>query len=1543
MKSGLDASVFPQDSYRSMRNGHVLSKSEDRYTVTNMSAPGLAFTMPVGYEPIGCVDYDEQLYILSCNGDRVELGRYGLHDGVMTYEAMHNLTTNAGTGQPFNILASTVGWTKNTQLELFARKDYDESINLYICDGLNANTVINTVHVYTDTTANPLVKGELNQFKMLDSIPQVTAEVVAGGHLRPGNYFLAFRYTTADLNSTVFMNQIGPFCVADDGKGLLDKDNIRASRSLEVTLVGPADYKYTEIAVMRYFGENGNISTEMWLLQQKFTKTGIVVIDGTEDTLDLTAEQLLMGNIEQDKCLTHIEHEGRYMGGNWVVDDQTLHGKLADLALHIVPSYVLENNDIIDSQYAALTRRYSKINSMDKMKYKAGEIYPFGVSFIIGGKHTTDVYPICGYDSNDDDALSEIVSGIHKSISYEDTERIGAVLSPTMTLNAYMIVSAGLPVLNGLEETQEPSTINCTSLGDKIAIPEGAKNIKISGRWFSGEGESDPFFTPWVIYLNVVGTVIGTLEQFDIDHNSYLEIDSIPTGTTHILVNSYTSTELGNHIAVSFYRNKEEDAYTYYKGNKGLYRFPFARKGKDADGTNRQKLFYGMMGVSINILQEAVTAMQGLDITGLVLMQGDRIVNCVSQGVVLPAVDRLLACPPRSYVSGSMERFADEVVALGDGKTRTFFPFHVEQVNDTVGTDEMVSMMNSKFMFPVHFFPGHDGNYCVAHAKAWGYVSPYFNRTAFTEAEGLTVANQKVIHVGKDKRERVFLHNRATGVLDTDTAVITGNKKIDADHFAFISPDDMGNGLGSVSGTLRTLYKRKKPDSQHDYNVKTPVATYQPNDLCTNKYDHYFLYALKENEYTDKSLFADANILGEDSTLRFVPENLATPDDKGYTSRMKSLFEVFGDLTTEGNDGAWFADNVSGKTRAELKAAGVLLNRLMFDDDKQVEEAGLLFPYTGAGNIFQGWYANQNLAPTTHSLPLVMSNMSMKSCPYYAFESLSKVNVNTGYSDCITERYNYDPDALDVYQHFLDRFNINGETYHPIHTMDKPVTSSTINLYKGDVFAQIVTFRLNRYNYEVKDNAQAAQYRHGQVAQVYLECFKNHDLRTVKDDDMFWPYASTVGHELLDYAYAGTDERLRNESRSFNEGNHELQGLLRKYGVDTDLPQLDGNKPGRVYYSGKYIDGAYEDAYRLIPVGQYQDFGNQYGAIQKLLSAFGELFCIFEHGIVQMYTNNKVQSIGDSSEYILGQTELLYDQTKFLFNCGTQHRNSIAEGNFGFYCVDWLMNKISYTSYHVTEMGSTTFITEDLCLTKNLLLFFPELRKRIADGQLVDIVSGYLADSGEVYFTFLWKDGQGVDQFETLVYNEQQGAFTGYVDYDARHYMRFNDLVLLYQGGKVWRPEAGVKYNDFFDKGVQDSNPFTITFYVNGMSEKNNLSNIEKEYIINHIFASDNMFKVNGGYTRNIIWETTYQQSSTDINADAGAFWKTPEFLEHMWHLPIDVQSSPAAGPSGSTAFNTFDEGASLRGPWLKVTITYTGTERIVLKNVTTDFNISKS
>ena len=77
-----------------------------------------------------------------------------------------------------------------------------------------------------------------------------------------------------------------------------------------------------------------------------------------------------------------------------------------------------------------------------------------------------------------------------------------------------------------------------------------------------------------------------------------------------------------------------------------------------------------MVGVRFNTdaAEALLKSLGGLNVTGLVFMQGDRVENFVSQGISLPLVDRI-------YTNRKLDRTRVSVFSLGDGRKRYRFPY----------------------------------------------------------------------------------------------------------------------------------------------------------------------------------------------------------------------------------------------------------------------------------------------------------------------------------------------------------------------------------------------------------------------------------------------------------------------------------------------------------------------------------------------------------------------------------------------------------------------------------------------------------------------------------------------------------------------------------------------------------------------------------------------------------------------------------------------------------------------------------------------------
>jgi hypothetical protein len=98
---------------------------------------------------------------------------------------------------------------------MFAREDYDNTINLYICDGNTSNKVINTgltINGYIDRfTKEDGMPHNVNQIVISKLHPVIKRHSIEPGGILPvGNYFVYIRYVTDAYDSTHFITEYGP-------------------------------------------------------------------------------------------------------------------------------------------------------------------------------------------------------------------------------------------------------------------------------------------------------------------------------------------------------------------------------------------------------------------------------------------------------------------------------------------------------------------------------------------------------------------------------------------------------------------------------------------------------------------------------------------------------------------------------------------------------------------------------------------------------------------------------------------------------------------------------------------------------------------------------------------------------------------------------------------------------------------------------------------------------------------------------------------------------------------------------------------------------------------------------------------------------------------------------------------------------------------------------------------------------------------------------------------------------------------------------------
>lgn len=515
--------------------------------------------------------------------------------------------------------------------------------------------------------------------------------------------------------------------------------------------------------------------------------------------------------------------------------------------------------------------------------------------------------------------------------------------------------------------------------------------------------------------------------------------------------------------------------------------------------------------------------------------------------------------------------------------------------------------------------------------------------------------------------------------------------------------------------------------------------------------------------------------------------------------------------------------------------------------------------------------------------------------------------------------------------------------------------------YKGDVFSQKTFMRVIRWSGlpEVRTTPGETwdwsySWKFGQAINVYLQSFTNSYLRLVDHETIYYPYNKrffTTDKEAIDnFVWKNESKRYLKEAWRTNDGYNVTSGLIKLYGYDELLMKSGNILPNRIYVSSTHVDGALVDQYRHIPAGQYMDYNFVGGDIMTLANFRDYLFSVQKYAIIQHFLGDRLIESDDSSSIIVGTQGLLNKQFRQLESYGTQHKESVVNGLMGVYGVDWDREKIWRIKQEYGAEGQVYFVTENLIDSTNAYDLFKFIKKNYSGDILPQeiyplssinakgIVSTYDDNNKQVQFTFHLGAKNNIHEYYTLVFNEEQNAFTGFLSYDASFYMNRSGKVLSFaygQGNSLYEHSTG-KYLHMYNR----MQPMILEFVVNGVAEENNTGMFEKEFHSHLINASHEMFDL-------VEWETEWQSSNKNpfVSSDGSMFWADPVYKEHVWTVPIMNDSSGNKGPLGSNNFSTFERNSKMRGQWLKVRLKYIPKYetdiQFYIKNVITNFIIS--
>ena len=205
-----------------------------------------------------------------------------------------------------------------------------------------------------------------------------------------------------------------------------------------------------------------------------------------------------------------------------------------------------------------------------------------------------------------------------------------------------------------------------------------------------------------------------------------------------------------------------------------------------------------------------------------------------------------------------------------------------------------------------------------------------------------------------------------------------------------------------------------------------------------------------------------------------------------------------------------------------------------------------------------------------------------------------------------------------------------------------------------------------------------------------------------------------------------------------------------------DVPYIKNRFDTRIMYSDISVGDAFKNGFRVFQMTHYRDYPRTYGGIMKMIELFGNILCIFEHGIALIPVNERaVAGEGSGGNVFINTSNVLPENPKMLSDTyGTQWPESVVQTPYFVYGVDTVGKKIWRTNGDQFEIISDFKIQE--FLNENITLSERELTPVIG---IRNVKGHYNAFKQDVMFTF-YDDLYGFEEkVWNICYNEVMQKF----------------------------------------------------------------------------------------------------------------------------------------------------------------------------------------
>ena len=414
--------------------------------------------------------------------------------------------------------------------------------------------------------------------------------------------------------------------------------------------------------------------------------------------------------------------------------------------------------------------------------------------------------------------------------------------------------------------------------------------------------------------------------------------------------------------------------------------------------------------------------------------------------------------------------------------------------------------------------------------------------------------------------------------------------------------------------------------------------------------------------------------------------------------------------------------------------------------------------------------------------------------PYLGIVSKGNISYNSiiniyipGYSESQMANYfaiRYDDNT--AYYSIGDRIDINTAIHdwkHLNDVKDNPYQYTT--LARGDCYLCTFTHRLNRNfadssnpyndeildedtwknNYDANNSEKLQRINRGDVNAVQLGSWITFKLRSSTNlsirsiDESNINEKGIFGRPRAWYPYQQDLISGNNkipESYLYNDGLRST--LNEKYYFNVpEVPYIKNIYQNRIIYSDISINDAYRNGYRVFKSTNYVDYTKEYGSIIKLVPMGSSLICVFEHGVVLLPVNERIQTgEGDGGAIFINTKNVLPENPQIVLSdmIGSQWAESIVKTPYAVYGVDTVAKKIWRTDGKnletISDFKVNKFLVDNLSLSERETTPIIGIR---------NVKTHYNANKNDVMFTFYDQKYGFEDKAWNLCYNEITKSF----------------------------------------------------------------------------------------------------------------------------------------------------------------------------------------